>query len=142
METLSASLAKQVSPEHRVKNINTNASESFKLPHHKLMSQSFASDIESNNGNGIKLPTSTISDERMSNLQKWGRLKESGFPLPEDNDDQSTSCGESPQNSDSESDTDVESTREALTRQLRDQYRKRMVAPETSERSRVGTAED
>lgn len=94
MENLSANLAKQVSPEHRVKNIRTNASETFKLPHHKLMSQSFAAGIESDNGNGIKLPTKTVSAERRPNLQQWGRLKESEFPLPEDDDEQSTSCGE------------------------------------------------
>lgn len=55
MENLSANLAKRVSPEHKAKNIKTNAPESFKLRDHKLMSQSFASDIEYKSSNGIKI---------------------------------------------------------------------------------------
>ena len=105
MENLSANLAKQVSPEHRVKNVKTNVSEYFKLPHHKLMSQSFASDIEAKKSDRIKLPTDTISDERRTKLQQWGRLKESDYPLPEDEDDVSTAYGDSNNNSDCDSDS-------------------------------------
>lgn len=104
-----------------------NQRECFKLPHHKLMSQSFASDIEAKKSDSIKLPTNTTSDERRTKLQQWGRLKESGYPLPEDEDDVSTAYGNSNNNSDCDSDSNSESAKQELTEQMRDLYQTRMV---------------
>ena len=108
MENISANLAKQVSTQHPVTNVKTNASESFKLPHQKLMSQSFASDIEAEKGDQIKLPNGKISDERRTTLQQWGRPKESEYPLPEDDGDVSTAYGNINNNADCDPDSEDE----------------------------------
>ena len=61
-------------------------------------------ELKQQKGDNIKLTNDTISDERRTKLQQWGRLKESEYPLPEDDEDVSTAYGNSNNNSDCKSD--------------------------------------